>query len=257
MSRDPTRIPDDALMAYLDRSLDEAHAAEIGARLADDPDAQARLAEWRRQNALIAAVYGPAATEPRPARLDVRRIAAQQRTARQSWQRMAATALLCLGLGLGGGWYLHASVPASGTTPVGLMAEALNAHQLYASDIAYPVQLGPDKRADLAVWLSKRLDHRFAVPDLASLGWQLVGGSLVPAGAAPAGQIMYEDANGRRLTLFFTANHKQRAAEPRFAAAAGLDLMSWTDGGLTCTIVGPVGRDGLRQIAGAVYQQLT
>jgi anti-sigma factor RsiW len=246
------RITDADLMAYLDRSLDVGRAAEIKAALDADPEARSRLADWRQQNARIASLYGSVAAERVPPRLNVRVMAADRRDSRQVWARMAAVAIVCLTIGAAGGRYLARPVEhVAGDS----MTEALAAHQLYAGDVAHPVAVIGNGGGALGFWLSKRLDRKLTIPNLEQAGWRLVGGSLVPAGAEPGAQIMYEDGGGRRLTLFFTPITATGDSTPHYATAGDLDAMSWTDGGLDCTIVGPIGRQDIKRIAAAVYEQ--
>lgn len=256
MTQEPSLISDADLMAYLDRALDTARAADLEARLAQDPEAQARLAEWQRQNALIGALYAPAAAEPVPPRLDVRRMAARRDQYRGTWLRMAATALLCLGLGSGAGWYLgtrHSGAPAGAER----MALAVAAYRLYATDLVHPVQVEGDAEGKLGRWFAKRLDRPLTVPDLRPAGWSLVGGSLLPAGDGRAAQIMYESAEGQRMTLYFTKIAAGAHGSSRFDRQSGLDVMSWTDGALNCTIVAPVSRKEIKRLATMVYDQLS
>ena len=250
------RISDADLMAYLDHSLHATRAAEIEATLDADPDARSRLAEWRHQNALINSLYEPVAAEPVPARLNIRRMAGERQVARQSWQRMAAAAVICLAIGGSGGWYLgHPRAVMEGGAGSDPIAEAMAAHRLYAEDIAHPVTVAGNSAGALGIWLSKRLDRKLTIPNLEQAGWRLVGGNLLPAGAKPGAQIMYEDGAGRRLTLFFTPVAPHGDSTPHYAILGDLNAMSWTDGSLDCTIVGPIGRQDLKRIASDVYEQ--
>jgi anti-sigma factor RsiW len=256
------RIPEAELMAYLDRSLNAARAAEVEAALEADPEARARLAEWQHQNAMLGALYPSTEREPLPPRLNPRRMAAVQTQSRHRWQSMAAAAILCLGLGGAGGWYLgqrNAYAPGAVAARASdtLMAEAVTAHRLYAADIAHPVQISGNPADALGIWLSKRLDRKLTVPNLERSGWRLIGGNLVPAGNAAGAQIMYEDTAGQRLTLFFTPAASVLDGTPRFMTAGNLDVMNWADARLNCTIVGPVGRQDIKRIAAEVYDQLT
>ena len=45
-------------------------------------------------------------------------------------------------------------------------------------------------------WLSKRLGRPLVVPDLAAVGFRLMGGRLLPAEDGPAAQFMYETGKG-------------------------------------------------------------
>jgi anti-sigma factor RsiW len=264
MTSQPDGIVSDAdLMAYLDRSLDAARTAQIEAALALDPDLRSRLAEWQHQNALMASLYQPAASEPLPSRLDVRRMEADRQDRKHMWQRLAAAAVLCVAIGAGGGWYVaqrDIGLSGPGTTQqafAGLMDNALAAHRLYAADPTRPVAVSGNDGDALAIWLSKRLDRKLTIPNLDNVGWHLVGGTLLPAGDKPGAQIMYEDGEGRRLTLFFTPVLRQKDnAPPRFATSADLNVMNWTDAGLSCTIVAPIARQDIKQIAAEVYDQL-
>lgn len=251
------------LMAYLDRSLDATRAAAIEAALALDPDLRSRLAEWQHQNALIASLYQPAFSEPLPSRFDVRRMEADRQETRHIWQSLAAAAVLCLAIGAGSGWYLAKSDIGVSSAEItqqafaGLMDNALAAHRLYAEDLTRPVEVAGNAGDALGTWLSKRLDRKLTIPNLEKVGWHLVGGTLVPAGDKPGAQIMYEDGEGRRLTLFFTpVLRQQENAPPRFATSADLNVMNWSDGGLNCTIVAPITRQDIKQIAAEIYDQL-
>ncbi|MCB8879737.1 anti-sigma factor [Acidisoma cellulosilytica] len=257
-SQPHSRISDADLMAYLDRSLDAGRMAEIAAALDTDPEGRARLAEWRQQNALIASLYQPVAAEPLPPRLNVRRMAAEGRGKHQAWHRMAAAAILCLGIGASGGWYWgHQGAGIGGTAPADQIVAALAAHRLYTAEVAHPVEVAGNTDGDLGTWFSKRLDRKLTIPNLEQTGWRLVGGSLLPAGDKAGAQIMYENAGGQRLTLFFTPVAPHKDGVPRFATSGDLGVMSWTDGSLNCTIVGPIDRTEIKRIAAEVYDQLT
>ena len=84
----------------------------------------------------------------------------------------------------------------------------------------------------------------------------MVGGSLLPSGPGPAAQIMYEDRQGWRITLFVTPVAAGPETAPRFARSGDLQALNWRDATLDCTIVGDVDRKILNTIAGAVYSQL-
>ena len=201
------RISDADLMAYLDHSLHATRAAEIEATLDADPDARSRLAEWRHQNALINSLYEPVAAEPVPARLNIRRMAGERQVARQSWQRMAAAAVICLAIGGSGGWYLgHPRAVMEGGAGSDPIAEAMAAHRLYAEDIAHPVTVAGNSAGALRhlAFQAPRPeadDSEFGTGGLAACRRQPAS----RGGPSRGAQIMYEDGAGRRLTLFFTA----------------------------------------------------
>lgn len=98
-----------ALMAWRLGTLPEADHAALGARIRTDPAAQAMLADWDRQDAALAAFFGPVAVEPLPApmRAALAHAAAEDAvTAPRPGHRFLwmAAALVLLALGAAGGW---------------------------------------------------------------------------------------------------------------------------------------------------------
>ena len=63
-----------------------------------------------------------------------------------------------------------------------------------------------DQEAHLVAWLSKRLGTQLKIPQLSGLGFNLVGGRLLPGDQGPVAQFMYQDAQGQRLTLYVRTN---------------------------------------------------
>ncbi|TMV77735.1 anti-sigma factor, partial [Thioclava sp. BHET1] len=59
MTTNAPRLSDEELMAYLDGMLEADRRAAVERQLAEDPQACARLEEWRHQNEMIGALYAP------------------------------------------------------------------------------------------------------------------------------------------------------------------------------------------------------
>ena len=59
------------------------------------------------------------------------------------------------------------------------------AHAVYAPDMGRPVEVGGDNEKALVTWLTKRLGAPVSAPSLSALGYELVGGRLLPGGAGP------------------------------------------------------------------------
>ena len=116
--------------------------------------------------------------------------------------RAAAIAVLLLASG-SGGWALKDHFSLAPEAPaVSFTRQALNAHVLYASDMQHPVEFGADQENSFLLWLSERLGHAVHAPKLADLGFSLVGGRLLPAAGQPAAQLMYENPDAERITLY-------------------------------------------------------
>jgi anti-sigma factor RsiW len=129
---------------------------------------------------------------------------------------------------------------------------------VYTPEVLHPVEVGADQEAHLVKWLSKRLDQPLKAPDLGGLGFRLVGGRLLPGGEKPAGQFMYENASGRRLTLYVSTdlagNHETAF---RFAQERGANVFYWVDGLLGYALVADMDRGPLLQAAETVYRQIS
>ena len=67
-------------------------------------------------------------------------------------------------------------------SPTGLIARALDAHVVYAPDARHPIEVVAAERDHLNAWLSRRIQHQIAAPDLASAGHELLGGRLLSDG---------------------------------------------------------------------------
>jgi anti-sigma factor RsiW len=252
------RITETDLHAYVDGELEPGRRAEVDRYLAEHPIEADRVRDWYRANELLGALYAHIVEEPVPTRLDVPRLAGALAASRSShaWRGVAVAAVLCMTVGLAGGWigrgYWTGVVPGQST----LVDEAVAAHNLYTREVVHPVEVRADQQAHLADWLSRRLDRSLVVPDLRSLGLVLVGGRLLPVHGRPAAQLMYEDQTGQRVTFMIVAENDGQETSLRYAQVDGLSSFLWTDETMRCVLVGSLDRDHLRNIATRAYEQL-
>jgi anti-sigma factor RsiW len=251
------RITESDLHGYVDGALGPSRRAQVERFLAARPEVAEQVEAWRRQNDALAALYGSIVDEPVPPRLDVRRLAGASAASRGigAWPQLAAAAILCLAVGAAGGW-LGRGTLADGAGHATLVDEAVSAHELYASEVLHPVEVRADQQAHLVQWLSRRLDRALAVPDLRPLGFDFIGGRLLPAQGAPAAQLMYEDRAGQRVTFLIVAANDGHESSLRYAQTGSLRSFLWTDESIRCVLVGSMARDRLRDIAALAYRQL-
>lgn len=242
-------IDDDELHAYVDCALPPERAAAVARWLADNDDDAARVRAWREQNEALHRLFDPVLDEPVPARLHA---AARRRRLASVLMRLAASALL-LAVGGLGGWMLRGQPAAMVAT---LPNEALAAHVVFAAEVRHPVEVPASDHAHLVGWLSKRLGASLEVPDLAGQGFSLVGGRLLPASTGPAAQFMYEDGNGRRLTLYVRRGDGGGDTAFRFASGPDAQAFYWRDGGFGYALAGGLPREALTPVAHAVHRQL-
>ncbi len=255
MTRDQRPVSEDELHAYVDGWLDPARAEAVEAYLAQHSEAAARIAAYRRQNEGLRAALADPDEEAlrerfRPA------LAGAPRRRPAPTLRAAAAALLVLGVGLGGGWWLRGqlSPPDSDGNSIARLAAA--AHRIYSVEVRHPVEVRAEEE-HLMRWLSKRVGAPLSAPDLGRYGFRLVGGRLLPAAKGlAAAQLMYEDGAGRRITCYVTANRAGRETAFRFVEDGGLSAFYWLEGRLGYAVVGEVDRAELLDVTRTVYQQL-
>lgn len=254
-----TQITRDTLMAYADGQLSGSERTDVEAHLATNPDAANEVALMQRENDAIRALFAPTGAETVPARLRPRRLAAERaRRNRRSWG-WAAAAVLLIGLGLGAGWFarpLLESRPPSAT----LIADAVNAHSVYVAENRHAVEVGGDDSEHLSNWLSNRLDTRLGMPNLDTEGFSLVGGRLLPGkpdAGGRAAQLMYENHDKQRVTIYVTAALPDRATVSQFTSHAGAEAFYWANARITCTVVGTLPEEQMKAVAGSVFSQLS
>ncbi|WP_095588302.1 anti-sigma factor family protein [Actibacterium ureilyticum] len=249
----PDRLTEDELIAYFEDALPPADRARVAARLEHDPEAQAQLADWARQNADIRALYADQADTPVPDRL--RAALHRAPPPRRFWPQQVAAMLAVLGVGLAGGWTTHAALqpPPEATR---LAQAAISAHDTYVVEVVHPVEVASDQRDHMDTWMSNRMGTQMRPPDLAAAGFTLMGGRILPtAGDRPAGLYMYENADGQRITLYVSHQPSGNSAF-QFAGDGTTQSLYWTDDGLGYALVGAMPRDRLKTVAKQAYDQL-
>ncbi len=256
MRNEPDRIAETELLAYVDGQLEERRTAEIEAALAANTQDAEKAAHWRTQNEAIHALYGHGGEDPLPDRLNVRRMAAEARQKKNDWQRLAAAAVVFLVLGSGMGWYGRSFLPTGGTSQPWIVAEAVDAHALYASEVVHPVEIGASGKDDLTAWLSRRLDRAIEIPELGRNGYKLVGGRVLPAQTGAAAQIMYEDETGRRVTLYIVSHPPGEETAFRYSKKDRVTAVYWRAEEISCVLVGELPQEDLRTIGMEIYRQI-
>ena len=247
------QITEADLHAWLDAELDGERRGEVDSYLASNPEDAARLDAYSEQDRALRARYDPVLEEAVP-----KQIAAGQRGSRPPRVLRYAAVLGWLVLGGLAGWFLHDYQSRDPRSDAPLWAHrAAVAHIVYSPEVRHPVEVGADQEAHLVAWLSKRLGTPLKIPALTGLGYNLVGGRLLPGESAPVAQFMYQDARGQRLTLYVHVNREQsRETAFRFAQDGNVRQFYWIDRGLGLALSGEIDKSELLRVATAVYQQL-
>ena len=107
-------------------------------------------------------------------------------------------------------------------------------------------------------WLSKRLGKELRTPDFAPLGYQLVGGRLLPGDTGPVAHFMYQCNRGTRVTLYVrTEAADNRETAFRYAREGSVGVFYWVDRKMGYALSSnDISKDDLLKVANAVYQQL-
>jgi anti-sigma factor RsiW len=262
MTREPFAITADALHAFADGQLGEAERAAVERYLAAHPDAAADVDAWQRQNDAMRALFpAPAANEPVPARLSPHRIAHVVRIARrQSFMNIAAAVTLVV-LGSGIGWFGRDYLTPTKAASAYLIEAAVTAHTLYVKEKSRAVEVAADA-PNLMTWLSNRITTPIDAPNLTSEGYTFLGGRLLPSNPedgipGPAAQLMYENGEAQRVTLYITAALPDKKEAWQFETVGGVEAYYWANSAVTCTVVAAIPEAELRTLGRKIFEQLT
>jgi anti-sigma factor RsiW len=273
-------ITEDDLHAYLDGQLSAERRGEVEAYLAAHPEEKLRVDAYKAQNDALRQLFNPVVDEAVPASLLV--LAEQPQAvksnaipqgdflrgavhtqkqpflSRWSVQRIAAGLVIAV-LSGAAGWLGHAQYQTTERTAqvTPLPRQAAVAHVVYSPDVRRPVEVTADQEDQLVKWLSKRLGTPVSPPKLGALGYELIGGRLLPGNTGPVAQFMYHDSSGQRLTLYVsTENASNRDTAFRFAKEGPVNVFYWVDGKFGYALSAGIDKKELARVATAVYDQL-
>ncbi len=254
------------LQSWVDGQLPASRRAEVEDCLAALPAEAKRLNAYRVQRDALRQHFAPILDETLPARLlqlaehAPATVDRQKRPLLERWslQRIAAGLVIAL-LGGAAGWLGHGHYQGSERlaqmTP--LPRQAAIAHVVYSPDVRRPVEVTADQEDQLVKWLSKRLGTPVSPPKLGALGYELIGGRLLPGNTGPVAQFMYHDGSGQRLTLYVsTEDTVSRDTGFRFAKEGPVNVFYWVDGKFGYALSAGIDKGELARVATAVYDQL-
>ncbi len=255
---DPIRpIAEEELHAYVDNQLDPERVPAVLRYLQEHPEVARQVADWRAQREALRAAFNGVAAEPIPPPLGLERLIEGRLGRRWVPWRVAASALLAFSLGGAGGWFLHGGLQPPAATITLLAQEAVANHVVYTADRRRPTELGAQQREDLARWVSNRLNHQVAPPDLSTEGYNYIGGRLAATPDGPAGLFMYDGPQAVRLTVFVLPLHTAPEVPIQHIDFAHVDGCAWIHKGVGYTVVGKLPPPELKRLAEVVRQQLS
>lgn len=248
------QLDDIYLHAYVDGELSDAEAREVELRLQTDATARVLVASLAAQRDALQSKYGL------PVNCDVTKKMVAQVLASKSSRRWGAiaklsgVAALVVAAAMGGYFLREMAEPPAVFADPPFVATAVGAHTVFAPEMRHAVEVPASDERHLVYWLSKRLENPVRVARLE--GWTLVGGRLLPDASHPAAQLMYEDANGRRITLFQRAKTGQADQSLRFVAGDTVRAFYWVEGGVAYVVSGALEKFELKGLAQALNASL-
>ncbi len=266
-------IDEDDFQAFVDGQLPPETCRSVMTYLAANPEESERMSEYHQLSDELHKQFDEVLYEPLPKRLrvDTYRNSRSFSERIRSWfdvdfQTMAprfAAAALLMAASAGGGWWMKSSHMEQGleTPAMSFARQAASAHMLYAPELQYPVEFSADQQDSLLLWLSDRLGEQVHAPSLQDVGFLLVGGRLLPAAEQAAAQLMYENLDGRRITLYIRERWNapiQGAKEGSvsYFGEGGLSMVYWVDGPFAYALIGELDREQLFGTARTVRQQV-
>jgi len=263
-----TQRPDDELIsAWLDGEVEGADGERVQAWLRDHPDDAARVRLWAADRDALRARMASVLDEPVPERLSqaVWRRSGGSSGVRGAWLQAAmAAGLLLAGALFGAAWVRGTPGELRLSSAPRWTQRAAVAHAVYAPEVRHPVEVNVregdaaqqrEQEQHLSRWLTRRVSVPVKLFDLREQGFELVGGRLLPDGAGPSAQLMYQDGAGQRVTIYLRKADQDTPAAFRFERQGDLGLFYWVEGDCGFALVGPQSRERLLALAQSIYQQ--
>jgi anti-sigma factor RsiW len=214
------------LTAYVDGELDAMRAFAFERRLSGEPD-------LARHHDAILALRGrlreALACEP-PRNLVLRTPGAPSR-AIAGWRALAASFVLGAALAGAGGWMFMGREN---------LARELVSDHMRAQLAPQPFDIASSDRHTVKPWLAMHVAQSPEVVDLATSGFELVGGRIEVVGREPVGAMVY-----RRTNHLISVTALRSAAMGLPATMDGYHVRSWRNGDLTYVAVSDVAREEL------------
>ena len=260
MTMDREAVDDELLSAWVDGELDDQpeQRERVEAWLREHPQDAARVRQWVADRDALHQRLAPELDATLPPRLRALVLGPPPGPARGGLRAAMAAGLLLLG-GVAGalpGRQWPADEPAApfASTPSGWVQRAAFAHSVYVPEPRHAVEVKAQEE-HLARWLTRRIDVPVKLFDLREFGFELVGGRLLPDGPGKSAQLMYQDAQGLRVTVYLRKPDEGTDAAFRYERQGDLGMFYWVESGAGYALVGALPKEQLLALAESIYRQ--
>ena len=247
--------------AYIDGELDRETQHEVEVWLDANPEDKALVENWKLQGDLLRQHFDPVLQEPMSGQLDAELKNRSAKNQIRQWSRIAASLLIFLAGGAGG-WMIsqyslnnpeQTSQEASAQKWQALATQAVSAHAVFVPDRGRPVEVRAKQEGESLRWISKRFGRKLLTPDLTAFGWTIIGGRVLPIEGKAGAQFMYQNADGRRLTVFLGDNPDKKEVDYRFWQKGNIGCYYWYEPEFGVAVATEGERDEIRKISEKVY----
>ena len=244
-------IREAALHAFVDNELDTEAEREVDTWLRQHPDELAEINAWKEQKTQLQAAFAPVLDEPIPFAIQetLNKSAKPKRSVHVPWRNIAAgIALLVVGIGVG----LYAA-PNEKKSKWPIFAQnAISSHLVFASDLSHPVELAAPQQNYLMAWVKHRVGKQLPPPTLKFAGFKFLGGRIVPHKDKPAALYLYENIDGKRITILIGQNSKAENTEKRVWTKKKLHCFFWFNGNLSFAVTSDIPKNKLKLVSDKV-----
>lgn len=248
MHDDPEELD---LHAFLDGQLDPRQEAAVLSRLENDAELRTRMRSIAEQDLLlkIADAEGAFADHQKPEGWSGLLLRLRKRQRGRAFMRMAAAvALFIMGWGArdASDHWLQPRLP-------GYAREALASHESFAENQNPPVEASANRPDELRKLLAAQLGTPMEPPQLQSVGLKLVGARRTGTDDGPGSQLIYEDPDGRRVTLLVAPSEDEPDDETlAMTETQGYVVGFWRGQQFGYALIGREPETRLQQVAAAL-----
>jgi anti-sigma factor RsiW len=276
MTSESDRLNPELIQDYIDNRLGDATREEIEAYLDRNPEARRRVDAYREQEQALRRLYDGVLDEEIPDRLRAvahRAVGRRERRGpRGPWALLATAAMAAGMLSLGGiaGWALRGDLQRQNAVQVAsddFLQRASSAFAAYATPNAPWSESTSVSFSDISGWLKQTLGVPIAESALASAGFEFVTARPLPYPNGQAGELVFRNSQGQRLTLYFQM-HMSPTGSGAPASASGqpqgtfvqrdkLSIYYWQKDPVAVALIGPLQQQSLIALAESLFQPET